>query len=53
MAFGKFFLRDTAGSPERARYNVATSHGASHKTGFIYCIEHICMYTDVAVFTLK
>ena len=53
MAFGEFFMRDTAGSPERARYNVATYHGASHKTGSIYCFEHICMYTHVAVFSLR
>ena len=54
MAFGEFFLWDTAGSPKRARYNVATSHGVNHiTTGSIYCIEHICMYTHVAVFSLK
>ena len=65
MAFGAFYLRDTAGSPERARslhlarsgsqsqhviWFILPAHGASHIINEAYmCEQHVLSYLFLKV----
>ena len=42
---GKFFLRDTVGSPERARYSTMPARVANHNAGF----DSSCPLTELAI----